>query len=110
MELSRLVPGFGETAAVANLPGFGVDAGSIATSQTVAKAVAEASEWVNSQVDRVLSQYDANRDSILDNSEIGKVEWGQPGPQESDLNRDGRLTREELVMRYRQREVDNQRV
>lgn len=101
----RLIPGFGEEASAAKITGFGVGDSDRGTSP----ASEEASQSVHEQVDRVLNQYDANKDSVLDAGEIQNTPWGQPSPQESDTNGDGRLTREELIERYRRREVDRER-
>ncbi len=105
----RLVPGFGEEMKSTTLPGFG-EANSASSSATSSKDQEEASDSVKSQVDRVLGQYDQNKDLVLDANEIRTTPWGQPSPQESDVNGDGKLTREELIVRYRKREVDSERL
>jgi Ca2+-binding EF-hand superfamily protein len=104
-----LVPGFGEESTATIVPGFGTDSsgGKAAASLAGEEAI---SESVREQVERVLNQYDRNDDDVLDGGEIENTPWGQPSPQESDLNGDGRLTRDELVERYRKRETDSARM
>jgi len=53
---------------------------------------------------RTLSSNDRNRDGVLDASEINRTRWGSPSPLISNLNKDGRLTRNELNERYAARE------
>lgn len=102
----RLVPGFGEDTQSNPVPSFG----SVSSDSSQSPASQEVSDSVREQVDRVLNQYDANKDQVLDSNEIQNTPWGQPSPQESDTNGDGRLTREELLARYRKRETDSARL
>ncbi len=104
----RLIPGFGEAVETPTLPGFGLPAG--ASTAVTAEAKPEAvGDSVIAQVDRVLSQYDPNKDLVLDATEIQRTPWGPPSPQESDTNGDGRITRAELIERYRKRDADSAR-
>ncbi len=65
----RLIPGFGEAVETPTLPGFGLPAG--ASTAVTAEAKPEAvGDSVIAQVDRVLSQYDPNKDLVLDATEI----------------------------------------
>ena len=68
------------------------------------------SDEIIRQVDEALSQYDRNRNSQLEKSEIEQGRWGQPLPAESDTNGDGKLSRIELANRYRAREQYNSRI
>ncbi|HRF01390.1 MAG TPA: hypothetical protein PLI18_12780, partial [Pirellulaceae bacterium] len=56
------------------------------------------------RVDFTLRRYDSNQDGILDTNEIQQGRWSNPSWEESDTNKDGKLTREELAVRYRDRE------
>ncbi len=49
--------------------------------------------------ERTLARYDANRDGILDQREIARGRWSDP-PSVTDRNRDGKLTKSELALRY----------
>lgn len=57
------------------------------------------------QVNQTLREYDRNKDQVLDEREIGRGRWGNPSPKESDTNGDGKLSRIELMNRYRAREL-----
>ncbi len=105
----RLIPGFGEAVETPTLPGFGQPDGAAAAGTTETKPE-QAGDSVIAQVDRVLSQYDPNKDSVLDANEIQRTPWGPPSPQETDTNGDGRITRAELIERYRKREADSARL
>ena len=104
----RLVPGFGEESKTSTLPSFG-QPNSTPSSANSERDPEDVSESVKSQVDRVFNQYDQNKDMVLDANEIRTTPWGQPSPQESDTNGDGRLTRPEMIERYRKREADSAR-
>ena len=52
------------------------------------------------QVDRTLRSYDRNRDGVLDNEEIRRGRFSNPPVEESDLDRDGKLSKVELAERY----------
>jgi Ca2+-binding EF-hand superfamily protein len=106
----RLVPGFGEDVKLPTVLGFGEAATAAPESESASTGNPdEVSESVRAQVDRVLNQYDPNKDGVLDANEIKNTPWGAPPPQESDTNGDGRLTRSELIERYRKREADSVR-
>ncbi len=108
-DMLRLVPDFGEEVALPAVAGFdeAADAGNSALAK---KSLEEASDSVRSQVERVLRQYDENKNGALDANEIQNASWGQPSPAESDANRDGRLTQDELIARYQSRERDTERM
>jgi Ca2+-binding EF-hand superfamily protein len=59
------------------------------------------------QVEQTLRQYDRNKNGILDADEIRRARWGSPSPSDSDLNKDGRLSKTELSERYKRRETSN---
>ncbi|MDA7541575.1 hypothetical protein N8639_01915 [bacterium] len=51
------------------------------------------------QVDRALQVNDKNRDGVIDSDEIRRGQWQRPA-SDSDLNKDGKLTKVELAERY----------
>ena len=53
-----------------------------------------------SQVDRTLRSYDRNKDSMLDQTEISRGRFTSPPVEQSDINKDGRLSKIELAERY----------
>ncbi len=59
-------------------------------------------------VERTLSRYDKNKNGILDHSEWSAVPW-RSDPRESDLDKDGMLTKAEMVERFSKRDQDERR-
>jgi Ca2+-binding EF-hand superfamily protein len=55
------------------------------------------------QVDAAMQRYDKNGDGKIDQGEMGEGRWGQPEPKESDLDKDGNLSRAEMAERYYRR-------
>lgn len=55
------------------------------------------------QVEGILKQYDRNNDRTFDPDEIKLIPWGEPKPEESDLDKNGFLTEVELCERLQQR-------
>lgn len=108
MNRDRKVSGFGveREESESGVAGFGVS--SSETKGSTTKKVTY-SESVNRQVNSTLGRYDRNKDGSLDKEEIGRARWGSPTPQESDTNKDGRLSRSELSNRYASRESAYQR-
>lgn len=53
-----------------------------------------------SQVDRTLRSYDRNKDSMLDKNELSRGRFTSPPVEQSDINKDGRLSKIELAERY----------
>ncbi len=53
-------------------------------------------------VDDMLERYDKNKDTHVDNEEWKSGTWSTP-PEESDLNKDNRLSKEELCIRIAKR-------
>lgn len=95
-EPQPLVPGFGladEIVALEPVPGFDVPL-STATSRTGP----EYPEEVVRRVDDMLRRYDRNRNGQLDREEWENARW-RTDPNQSDANRDGILTRSELLGR-----------
>lgn len=92
------------------VPGFGVEkqSGSVRSFSSSAGAASKTtktySENVVQQTERTLERYDRNQDGVLDESEISRARWGSPRPSNSDLNGDGRLSKNELNERYSARE------
>ncbi len=103
MNRERKVPGFGveREESGSGVSRFGSTANEAKGS--TAKKVTY-SESVNRQVESTLGRYDRNKDGSLDKEEISRARWGSPTPQESDTNKDGRLSRSELANRYASRE------
>ncbi len=97
----RLVPGF-ETVGnpTATVPGFGATS-QISSAEDISK---QYGENVAGQVERAMRRYDRNENGILDADEVKEGQWGNPGVEESDLNKDGALTLYELAERYKSRE------
>jgi Ca2+-binding EF-hand superfamily protein len=94
----RKVPGFdAPLPQAAAAPKFGASA-------TTSKIYSQYSDSVREQVENALRRYDKNGDGILDAEEIKAGRWGSPTSEESDTNRDGSLSRDELANRYFQRE------
>ncbi len=99
LDASRLVPGFGvegasesEFSTVSDFSGAApITPGSL--EEKYGKSVMQ-------QVDSTLDRYDTNKSGTLNNQEIAAARWGRPTPQESDKNKDGRLSRSELAERY----------
>lgn len=99
-EFVRKVPGFGvEAAEIDPVRNFSAD-GSISNPEILARKYGES---LMSEVERTLERYDGNRDGKLNADEIRNGNWGRPSPDESDLNKDGELSRFELAERYKQR-------
>ncbi len=66
----------------------------------------EFNETTLKMVEYVLRQYDKNQDNVIDLKEREQARWGRPDPNESDLNKDGLLTRDELLRRYHVRQLE----
>lgn len=99
---TRKVPGFGvekseEKVGVARFGASESDSGS-------SSKKSKYSESVMKQVNDTLARYDRNKNGMLDRKELEGARWGSPSPQQSDTNKDGRLTRTELAERYASRE------
>jgi Ca2+-binding EF-hand superfamily protein len=75
-----------------------------AEKQSGSKVSKNISESAQRQAERTLTTYDRNKDGSLDADEMGRARWGSPPPSESDLNKDGSLSRGELATRYAARE------
>lgn len=85
------------------VPGFAPESEGAqgSSSKTAAPKV---SESIQRQVDDVLRRYDRNRNGILEADEIKNARWGSPSPYSNDKNKDGKLSKSELVQRYLDRE------
>ena len=94
------VPGFGVPAEESAVSGFG----SADTTESI-----EYSESTLEMVNTVLRRYDNNGDSMIDQEERKRGRWGRPDPNESDLNKDGILSRNELARRYHVRELEQRK-
>ncbi len=94
-------PGFGEKSTVPKPPGFDVPLAPRTTSGATASST-QYDRRVIEYVDKMMVDFDLNKDGVLDKGEIEKAPW-QSDPKESDLNKDGRLDREELNQRIARR-------
>lgn len=65
----------------------------------------DVSEDAKRKADKLLKTFDRNENGMLDGDEISRMSWTSPPPQESDRNRDGRLSRLELAARINDAEV-----
>jgi len=83
-------------------PGFAV---SDEEREPVVKARArQFSDGAKKMLDWVLKNYDKNKDGKIDKNEIKSGRWSDPPAKESDTNKDGSLSRMELLVRYQKRE------
>lgn len=98
-----LVPGFGEEFERTPVPGFGIASGDGAGKSRNQGVTLEERyhEKIVAYADSILRRYDRNRDGFLSQDEWSRGRWRSPRPEESDLNRDGRLAREELCERVK---------
>ena len=77
-----------------------------ATSGTKSKGSAKTT-YSKSVVERVastLARYDKDKDGSLSRREVSSARWGSPPPEQNDTNKDGRLSKDELSVRYASRE------
>ena len=98
------VPAFGvakESGGGVQSFGSGADSSSSSSKNKVAKTY---SASVLLQTKQTLDRYDINKNGSIDASELKVMPWGSPKPSISDLNRDGRLSTNELSERYAARE------
>jgi hypothetical protein len=87
------VPGFGEeTGELEIVPGFGGPLGPVVPLEK--RFTAEVIRYVEGMFDR----YDRNKNRVLDKAEWKDVRW-RNDPNDSDLNKDGRLDKTELCIR-----------
>jgi Ca2+-binding EF-hand superfamily protein len=89
-DVEPLVPGFGESDLFEPVPGFGTMGERFAVTIT---------QEDRTEATRTLRRYDRNRDGILDQEEIRRGRW-RNDPLQTDRNRDGNLTLNELALRY----------
>ncbi len=85
-----LVSGFGEPDMFDPVPGFG-DLGE--------KFAVAIDEQDLQEAQRTMGRSDTNQDGVLDAEEIRNGRWGDD-PLQTDRNRDGKLTLNELALRY----------
>ena len=57
------------------------------------------------EANRTMRRYDANRDGFIDVIEASRNRWTHRDPFNMDLNKDGRLSKMELVQRYARRRM-----
>ncbi len=80
--------------------GFDGDISSMSDAELIKKFGASA---VNQGIG-TMTKYDRNKDGAIDEDEQKGAPWGNPSPQESDKNKDGRLSKYEIILRYYERE------
>ena len=92
------------------VPGFGVEKtqATVRSFSSDARPTKTYNQNIVQQTDRAMQRYDRNGDGVLDEGEIKNARWGNPRPSISDLNGDGRLTRDELSERYASREKNSE--
>ncbi|HND52301.1 MAG TPA: hypothetical protein PLV92_07885, partial [Pirellulaceae bacterium] len=95
-EKAPLVPGFGAPSSLPKPPGF--DGALAMATAAASSAESRYDRRVVEYVDRMMRDYDKNKDSQLDADEMKAVQW-TGDPKESDTNRDGKLSRLELLDR-----------
>ncbi len=96
-EKTSLVPGFGSATKTERVPvpGFGVNA------EAPAIKIDEADL---KEAEERMRRYDRNNDQVLDENELKEGRWSDT-PMQYDRNRDGKLSLQELAMRYARRRV-----
>lgn len=94
---SVLVPGFGVKIERPPVPGFGMNANA---------ASIRVDEQDLRDADERIQRYDRNRDSVLDEAELRDGRWSD-SPMQYDKNGDGKLTRDELAVRYAKRRMES---
>jgi len=62
------------------------------------------SEGAKKMLSWAMKNYDTNNDGKIDKNEIKAGRWSDPPAEESDTNKDGSLSRTELLERYEKRE------
>jgi Ca2+-binding EF-hand superfamily protein len=67
------------------------------------------SDGAKKMLDWVMKNYDKNKDGMIDKNEIKAARWSDPPAEESDTNKDGSLSRTELLVRYQKREDDKEK-
>jgi Ca2+-binding EF-hand superfamily protein len=98
-EIEPLVPGFGEPDLFDPVPGFG-DQG-----ERFAVKIEQSDE---EDAQRTLGRYDRNRDGVLDQGEMRWARELRGDPLETDRNRDGQLSLNELALRFAVHRADEQ--
>lgn len=92
-----LVPGFGVKIERPPVPGFGMNANAVSI---------RVDEQDLREADERIQRYDRNRDSVLDEAELQDGRWSD-SPMQYDKNGDGKLTRDELAVRYAKRRMES---
>ncbi len=94
-ESKSLVPGFGRKDKPPAVNGFGASA-EIYTVRVGDEDLREAEDR--------LRRYDTNKDGLLDSTELQAGRWGD-NPMQYDRNGDGKVSKEELGVRYARRRI-----
>lgn len=93
-----LVPGFGEVDLFDPVPGFG---------RLGERFAVTINEEDRRDARRAMSRYDANKDGVLDPEELRRGRWREDTLL-TDRNGDGKLTSDELALRYAIRRVERE--
>ena len=96
---SPKVPGFGEKDTAGKVPGFNVPL-STATEKPIELTF---DPRVVERTIKIMRDYDRNNDGVLSGEELERGSFSNPPIGESDLNKDGKLTKYEMAERYRKR-------
>jgi len=97
-----------------NMPGFevgsdgdrsmGFEVADAERETTAPTSSSSFSDGTRKMADWVLDKYDKNKDGKIDAKEIKGARWQDPPVEDSDTNKDGTLSRVELLRRYQKRE------
>ena len=103
---SNNVPGFQETLPeTEQMQGFGFEHSNLLENSKSNKVGRnQYSSSVIRQADDTLRRYDRNKNGVLEREEIERGRWSNPPWTDSDTNKDRRLSRNELLERYKRRE------
>ncbi len=103
---SNNVPGFSAAPPEAEkIQGFGfTNSNLVDNGKGITVGRKQYSSSVIRQADDTLRRYDRNKDGVLDRNELERGRWSNPPWTDSDTNKDRRLTRDELLERYKRRE------
>ncbi len=99
-----------EPTSVSNIKGFGPDPQQAVVPEFGTPVIKYPYTSVDlTQADETLERYDRDQNGYLDLAEAQRARWRGQTPEESDLNGDGRLNRQELAQRFaRERILEQQ--
>ena len=93
------IPGFGEVEEQEgiSIPEFGTEGDEVVTGNF------NFSEDDQQDAERIMRRYDRNDNKVLEKEEWERTRWSSPSPEESDTNKDGVLSLNELMYREKLR-------